>query len=229
MIELKRRDQVGVWLAVIMCALVVVMFLGVGLALNAEGNSTGLVLMAFALPMIWLTLYVYREAAARSFARIRFDQETLHLRLPARRSFVHDAKRDTSLPLSSIAAIEHRLESFRGSAGLVLQHAYSILLKDGGRILLGADRAMLAPFYAEAADAIAAKAGLTIRELGVVEANAGFLLLGGQSAPPWDSAPLPAPEAERRMRNAGIAWRVLGLLITAVLLITAYARMLGGG
>lgn len=228
MIELKRRDQVGVWLAVIMCALVVAMFLGVGFAVNAEDNPTGLVLMAFALPMVWLTLYVYREAAARSFARVRIEQQNLHLRLPARRSFVHDAKLETSLPLSAIAAIEHRLETFRGSAGLVLQHAYSIALKDGRRILLGADRPMLQAFYAEAADTIAAQAGLAIRDLGVVEAKAGFLLLAGQGTPPWDAAPLPAPEAEKRLRNAGIAWRVLGLLVTAVLLIAAYARMLGG-
>lgn len=228
MIELKRRDQIGVWLAVGVCALVVAMFLGVGFALNAEGNSTGLVLMAFALPMLWLALYVYREAAARSFARIRVDPQSLHLRLPGRRSFVHEAKLETSLPLSSIAAIEHRLETFRGSAGLVLQNAYSLALKDGRRILLGADRPMLQAFYAEAANAIAAEAGLTIRELGVVEAKAGFLLLAGQSAPPWDSAPLPAPEAEKRLRNAGIAWRVLGLLVTGVLLLAAFARMLGG-
>jgi hypothetical protein len=75
---------------------------------------------------------------------------------------------------------------------------------------------MVAPFYGEAADAIAQAAGIEIRDLGTVDGHPGFLLITGQTVPGWDAESLPQAAAETRVRQERNAWRLvwatLGLL-----------------
>lgn len=229
MVELKRGggDQIFIWFVVCMCAALVALFVFAGLALMAEGEGMGAILLVFALPFIGLTYYVYREALARSFTRIAINWQTLELRLPPQRSYVPQEKIETSLPLSSIKAIESRAESFRSLGTTALQFAYSLVLNDGRRIMLGADRRFISPYYQNAAGLISNKVKIPIRDLGLVDGNPGFLLVVGQTIPDWDAAPVPTAMMQKRFKDEAAAWRVVTIIVGAALAIGALSRALG--
>ena len=226
MIELKRGsgDQIFIWFVVGMCALLVVMFGFAGYALMAAGEGLGGIFFLFALPFIGLTHYVYREAHARSFTRIAINDGNLELRLPEQRSYVAQEKIETSLPLSSIKAIEMRAESFRALGTTVLQYAYALVLNDSRRIVLGADRRFITPFFRDAASIISNQVQIPIRDLGLVDGTPGFLLVSGQTIPAWDAASV-APEAmQKRFKDEAAAWRTVSLIVGAALALGVIAR-----
>ncbi|MEZ5972646.1 MAG: hypothetical protein R3C31_12625 [Hyphomonadaceae bacterium] len=230
LIELKRGggDQFFVWFMVVICAFMVAMFGFVGLTLIGEDLGFGVIFIAFALPFAGLTYYVYREAQARSFARIAINWQTLELRLPPQRSYVPQEKIETSLPLSSIKAIECRAESFRQLGTTALQFAYSLVLDDGRRIVLGADRRFLTPYYQNAAGVISNNIKKPVRDLGLVEGNPGFLLVAGQTVPGWDAASLPPAVIQKRFKDEAFTWRIVSIVTGAALAIGAIARAFGG-
>lgn len=229
MIELKRGggDQIFIWFMVGICAFLVAMFGFVGVMLLDEDASIGAVLMVFALPFAGLTYYVYREAQARSFTRIAVNGQTLELRLPAQRSFVPQGKIETALPLASIKAIEFRAESFRQIGNTVLQFSYSLVLEDGRRIMLGADRRFLTPYYQNAAGLISNTIQQPIRDLGLVDGNPGFLLITGATVPPWDAAPVAPATLQKRFKDEAASWRIVFLIVSAALAIGVIARAFG--
>ncbi len=226
MIELKRGggDQFFVWTMVVMTAFVPLLFGFAGFALLASGEGMGALLIVFALPFLWLTYYVYREAAARSFTRVAISDQSVELRLPAQRSYAPQEKVEATIPLGSIRAIEARAEAFRAAGNSVLQYAYSLALNDGRRIVLGADRRFTQPFYQEAANAISSKTQIPIRDLGLVDGNPGFLLVAGQSAPPWDAPAVPQATMQQRFKQEESGWRVAWIITSAALAIGMIAR-----
>lgn len=228
MTELKRGggDQVFIWLTFGMCALMVAMFAFAGLALLTDGESAGSILIAFALPSLGLAYYVFREAQARTFTRIAINWRTLELRLPAQRSYVAQEKLETSLPLAAIKAIESRAESFRALGNTVLQYAYSLVLDDGRRIVLGADRRFISPYFQNAAGVISNNVKIPIRDLGLVDGDPGFLLLSGQSVPAWDAAPVARDTMQKRFRDEAAAWRWVSIITGAALALGMLARAL---
>ena len=230
MIELKRGggDQIFIWVMVVMCAFTTLLFGFAGLALIAEGEGAGAILLIFALPFIWLAYYVYREAEARSSTRVAIDGQTLHLRLPAQRSYVPQEKIETTLPLSSIRTIEARAEGFRAFGATVLQYAYALVLTDDRRIILGADRRFIQPFYQQAAHHISMQTQIPISDRGLIDGSAGFLLVTGQTVPSWDAAPVPREVMEKRFHNEGATWRIVSIITGAALAIGALARVFGG-
>ena len=225
-IELKRGsgDQFFIWLMVVMFAFVVAMFVFTGGALLADGEDMGWILIALALFMGCLTFIMYREAAARAFTRIAINWQTLELRLPSGRGYVPQEKIDSSIPLASIKAIESRVESYRQIGTTALQFAYALVLEDGRRIVLGADRRFLTPYFQNAAGVISNNIKIPIRDLGLVDGNPGFLLVAGQSAPPWDATPVPAATMQRRFKQEESGWRVAWLITSAALAIGMIAR-----
>ncbi len=229
MIELKRGggDQIFIWFMVGMVAFTVLLLALSGLAIMAEGHPAGVVLIIFALPFIGLTYYVYQEAAARSFTRITINNGVLELRLPAQRSYVPQEKVETTLQLSLIKAIEARTESFRALGTTALQFAYALVLADGGRIVLGADRRFTSPFYQEAAGVISNQLQMPIRNLGLVDGNPGIALLTGQKLPAWDAAPVAPATLQKRFKDEAAAWRVVSIIAGASLAIGALARAFG--
>jgi hypothetical protein len=230
LIELKRGggDQFFVWFMVGICGFMVAMFAFAGWALLNEGEDTGAILIVFALPFVGLTYYVYREAAARSSTRIAINWQTLELRLPPERGYVPQERIDTSIPLASIKAIECRAESYRQIGTTALQFAYSLVLEDGRRIFLGADRRFLTPYFQNAAGIISNNIKSPIRDLGLVDGNPGFLLVIGQSAPPWDTAPVPPATMQKRFKDEASGWRLASLIVGAALAIGMIARAFGG-
>jgi len=229
LIELKRGsgDQFFIWFMVGICAVMTAMFGFVGLTLLAEDVGIGTMLLAFALPFAGLTHYVYREAVARSFTRIAINWQTLELRLPAQRSYVPQEKIEAAIPLASIKAIECRAESFRQLGTTALQFAYSLVLEDSRRIMLGADRRFLTPYFQNAAGIISSNIKQPIRDLGLVDGNPGFLLVVGQSAPPWDAPAVPQATMQQRFKQEESGWRLAWLIASAALAIGMIARAFG--
>lgn len=230
MIELKRNsgDQFFIWIVAGLFGIVLAMFTVVGVSLIAGGNTTGWMLIAFALPFAWLGGYVYREAAARSFTRIAVDAAGVQLRLPARRSYVPLEKIETSVPLSAIRAIEARTEAFRALGTTVLQRAFSLLLTDNSRIVLGADRRFTQPYFQTAASAISAQAQIPVRDLGLVDANAGFMMIAGHSAPPWDAAAVAPDTMQKRYSDESRGMRIAMIVAAAAAAVGALSRAFGG-
>lgn len=228
-IELKRGggDQIAIWVLVVMFTFMIAMFVFAGGALLADGESGGWILIVLTLPFVGLTYYVYREAIARSFARIAINWQTLELRLPAQRSYVAQEKIDTSLPLASIKAIESRAESFRALGTTAVQFAYSLVLDDGRRIVLGADRRFTSPYYQNAAGLISNNVKIPITNRGLVDGNPGLLLVAGQSIPDWNAAPVSEAAMQKRFKDEAAGWRLASLITGAALAIGALARALG--
>lgn len=226
MIELKRGvgDQIFIWFVVGICALLVLMFGFVGSALMADGEAMGGIFFLFALPFIGLTLYVYREAHARAFTRITINSGNLDLRLPEQRSYVAQERIETSLPLSSIRAIDVRAESFRALGTTVLQYAYALVLNDSRRIVLGADRRFITPFFRDAASIISNQVQIPIRDLGLVDGTPGFLLVSGQTVPGWDAVPVAPETMQKRFKDEAASWRTVSLIVGAALALGVIAR-----
>jgi hypothetical protein len=229
LIELKRGggDQFFIWLMAAMFGLVVALFAFVAATLLADGEEAGWMLVVLALFTGGLAFIVYREAAARSFTRIAINWKTLELRLPAARGYVPQEKVDTSIPLVSIKAIESRAESYQQIGTTALQFAYSLVLEDGRRIFLGADRRFLTPYFQNAASVISNNIKQPIRDLGLVDGNPGFLLVVGQSAPPWNAAPVPPATMQKRFRQEASGWRIAWFVTSAALAIGMIARAFG--
>lgn len=230
LIELKRGggDQFFIWLLVVMFAFMIAMFAFVGLTLLDDDATIGAFMILFTLPFIGLTYYVYREAVARSFARIAINWQTLELRLPEQRSYVAQEKIETSLPLASIKAIESRAESFRALGTTAVQFAYSLVLDDGRRIVLGADRRFTSPYYQNAAGVISNNVKIPITNRGLVDGNPGFLLVAGQSIPDWNAAPVAEATMQKRFKDEAAGWRLASLITAVALAIGALARAFGG-
>lgn len=229
LIELKRGggDQFFIWFMVVMFAVVVAVFGFVGATLLADGEDAGWIVIILTLFLSALTFIMYREAAARSATRIAINWRTLELRLPAARGFVPQERIETSIPLASIKAIESRAEAYRQIGTTALQFAYSLVLEDGRRIFLGADRRFLTPYFQNAAGIISNNIKQAIRDLGLVDGNPGFLLVAGQSAPPWDAAPVPQATMQKRFKQEESGWRIAWLITSAALAIGMIARAFG--
>lgn len=229
MIELKRKsgDIISLWVMAALIALAPALFLVIGAGLIAAGDSVGYVILLFALPLLALLALVVNEGLARQHLRVGVDATHIYLRLPARRGYIRFPRVDASIPRTALTAIETRTEAYRGAGVVAIQRVFALVLADGRRIILGGDRPMIAPFFAQAAAAIAEQTRAPIHDLGMVDGKAGFLLLAGASAPPWGSAALAPDIAEQRATHAAWGLRIALWIALGALALSAAAR-LGG-
>jgi hypothetical protein len=160
-----------------------------------------------------LTGYVMRDLRGKWGLRVTLQDRSLMLELPAGRSLIHHPPaQHCDIPYADIEAIESRLEAY-GSLGMkMMQRAYVLRRRNGQLIFLFEDRAIATPYasgsLAPLAAAIAARAGVPLRELGMVEGRGGFLGVWGAHAADWAA---PALSRERQNR----IWR--GVAITGAL------------
>lgn len=226
-IELRRGapERVAMWVMGATVAMLPLLFVFCGWIILADGEGMGALMLIFALPFAYLTYFCFREAAARSSVSVRIEGQGLKLLLPAQRSYVAQERIDELLGLSAIKAIETRVEAFLGAGNTITQQSYAIVLNNGRRIVLGGDRRMLAPYFGEVADALAQATGKPITDLGVVDANAGFLMFAGQSVPPWDAAPLSQAMGEKRVRDEQSAWRIASIVLAVAGFVILIARL----
>jgi hypothetical protein len=161
-----------------------------------------------------------------NWVRIEVGPQMLRLRLPRLRGPVPlPSLVRAEIAYSDIAAVEHREEMY-SSLGLAnIQDAYSLVLRDGTRILLG----VLAELWGaslpvdQAAERIAQRAGCSVRDRGAVRVGGvirGFI----RDAPPWGSETMTAAERKRWHAHALRSIRMLGILLALMALARACAR-----
>ncbi len=149
--------------------------------------------------------------------------------LPATRSLIHrlPAQRLT-IPYNDIAEIETRLEGYRSLGMMQMQRAYALRRRSGDLIFLFEDRALATAletsFFSDIATQVAARAGVPVRDLGMVQGGGGFLGVWGTRAPDWAAPALPLDRQSRLWRHAA-ATGVVGAAIIAVII--ALRAMLG--
>lgn len=227
-VELRRGapEWVAMWVMGGTIGMLPLLFGFCGLLILGDGEPLGALMLLFALPFAWLSYFCFREAAARQAVLVRIEGQGVKLLLPAQRSYAPPEKVDELIGLSAIKAIETRVEAFRGAGNTITQQSYAIVLNNGRRIVLGGDRRMLAPYFCDVAEALAQATGKPVADLGVVDANAGFLMFAGQSVPPWDAAPLPQALGEKRVRDERAAWRIASIVLAVAGFIVLLARLL---
>jgi hypothetical protein len=164
--------------------------------LKRQWQLGALVLTPAACLLAGLTGYVARDLRGKWSLRAVLDVQSLTLDLPAGRSLIHrPASQRMTIPNADIEAIESRLEAY-GSLGMeMLQRAYVLRRKNGELIFLFEDRALATPFesslFPKLAADIAARAGVPLRDLGMVEGGGGFLAIWGAGVPDWAAPALP--------------------------------------
>jgi hypothetical protein len=163
------------------------------------------------------------ETAAAFRLLIEIDAERLSLRLPARRGLVRLAPVEATVPLASIERIESREEAFRQIGVAAIQQAWRLKLKDGSTIPLGADRPFKGEIFSLAATEIAARARVSIVDLGMVDGSAGILAAVGTGVPDWTTPGLSEAERVRRDATAARAYR----WIAALTVFAVIARLIG--
>lgn len=186
-------------------------FLGTFLALVA----------AIVLALTWL---VAKEAVSRWRLYARIEDGELTALLPRRRGFIDQPRVAVTIALADIDRIETRYESFTSIGVTTGQQAYMLVTREGERHLLGADREWVPPFFAKLVEAIRARSPAEIRDLGMVDGDAGFLLVAGQSVPDWTSPSLSPEEIAVRGRRRARTAAILGGLAMLVVL----AQVLSG-
>jgi hypothetical protein len=224
-----RRSSSDRWGGVILAAVV---FAGAatvilaGIAVAATSAIAALFLLAVGALLLVPTAVMANEALARWRTGVTLDTDAVELRLPARRGMVKLEPVAETVPLEAVEAVETRLEAFHSAGSTVLQRAYALRLSGPRRIVLGADRRLIAPFYAGVASAIASRAGAPILDLGAVDGEVGFLMLRGHAVPEWDAASLAVSAADVRLRQESRTWQILSIVLLICALLVLLASLL---
>jgi hypothetical protein len=192
--------------------------------------ALGVFIMALAVFMGALTGYVWRDLSGKWSYWVRLDASAVTLNLPAGRSLIHrPPKQRLTIRYVDIGSIETRLEAY-GSLGMeTMQRSYVLRRKNGDLIFLFEDRALgtgLETYlFADFASDFAARAGVELRDLGMVEGKGGFLGVWGTHAPDWAAPSLPLAQQWRLWRHAAFT----GSLAFAVIFLAFVVRFLFRG
>ncbi len=193
--------------------------------------ALGLFLMACAGFLGALTGYVWRDLRGKWGLRVVLDADVVKLDLPAGRSLIHHPPaQHLVVPYADIEAIDSRLEAY-GSLGMeMMQRAYVLHRKGGELIFLFEERALTTTMesstFADLVGDLAARAGVALRDLGMVEGKGGLLGVWGTHAPDWGAPPLPRDRAMRLWRHAAATG---SLAISMVVLAILMMRYFGTG
>jgi hypothetical protein len=193
--------------------------------LYAESAVIALVLAAIGLTIGSLAGLLSREAVSRWRLNATIYANRLTGFLPRRRGFVIGAREELSVGLQDIDRIETREEIFSSLGVTTGQRAYELVLKDGARIFLGADRDMLPPHIGRIVEGVTARCHARLVDRGMIDGDAGFMLVAGVKVPDWTAAPLGDADAKRRTMARN---RTPALLLIAAAFVVL-ARFVGGG
>ena len=156
-----------------------------------------------------LTAMSFATSAASGACAWCSIADAVTLDLPAGRSLIHcPPSQHLTVPYADIAAVETRLEAY-GSFGMeMMQRAYVLRRNSGELIFLFEDRAlatgMRSAFFPEIAAELAARAGVALQDLGMVEGSGGFLGVWGAHVVDWGAPSLPLARQLRLWRHAAI-------------------------
>ena len=189
-----------------------------------------LVFAAAACLMAALTDYVWRDFAGKWRLHVVLDADAVTLDLPAGRSLIHrPPTQHLTIPYDDIAAVESRLEGYRTFGMENMQRAYVLRRKDNELIFLFEDRAlgtaMESSLFSGIAAELAARAGGTVHDIGMVAGQGGVLGVWGTHAPDWAAPPLSAAERRTHLRRAAMT----GSLVFIIIIVALAIRLLAGG
>ena len=210
--------------AAVFTGLVSAFLFGAALLLFLQHSAVGFFVLLVGCFCAGLAHYVWRDFRGKWGLRVVLDREAVTLDLPAGRSLIHrvPAQRLT-IPYADIAAVETRLEAYRSFGMANMQRAYALRRKSGQWIFLFEDRALATQyetsFFADIAGKLAARAGMAMRDLGMVEGGGGFLAVWGAHAQDWAAPSLPADRQSRLWRRVIFTGQLAGLSAAIVFLL----------
>lgn len=197
---------------------------GIAIATIASELSIAIVLGVTCAAMFPLTLLIFFETKAAFGLRIEISSDGVSLRLPARRGHVIHSAVSRIIPLSDIAGVETRAEAFSQIGVVAVQQSYRLALRSGEVIELGADRQFQETVIGDAAQHVAKRINLAIRDRGMIDGDPGFLAAAGTSVPDWSAAPLSEAERASRHTAAANALKAINLSLLVVLIARLIAR-----
>lgn len=210
--------RVGVGLAALFIGALALFHIVVAVGAFAVNFFFGAAMASIAALMIALTALVAKEAVSRWRLYARLEGGRLIALLPRRRGFIDQPRVRAEIALSDYHRIETRLESFSSLGVTTAQRAYALVKTNGERLTLGADREMLAPFFANLVAAIVSRTGLPVVDRGAVDGDPGLLLVAKQSVPDWTASSLAADEiAKREKRRARTPWIIIAFSMLVIL------------
>lgn len=216
-------ERLGVAASALLLAALVAAAVAGALAIYAVSAVAALVLGILAFSIGSLAAFVAEDAVARWRIEATVYAGRLAAFLPRRRGFIVGAREEIEIAIDDIDRIETREEVFSSLGVTTSQRSFEVVLKDGARVFLGADRAMLPAFFGRIVAAITARGTVPVVDRGMVEGKAGFLLFAGARVPEWGAPPLEPEAAARRMR----ARIRTPLLLMAAALLVALASISG--
>jgi hypothetical protein len=189
----------------------------------------GLVLAPIALFIGALTAYVWRDLKGKWGLRVVLDGDAVTLDLPSGRSLIHRLPaQHLTLRYDDIAAIETRLEAYRSFGMAMMQRAYVLRRTNGDLIFLFEERAlatdMATSMFTAIVNELATRAGVEVRDLGMVEGRGGVLGVWGTRSADWTAPSLSHERQARLWRRAALTGSIAG----AVILIAILLRFLLG-
>jgi hypothetical protein len=186
--------------------------------------------MALAVFMGGLTGYVWRDLSGKWSYSIRLEPTAAELDLPAGRSLIHrPPSQHLSVPYADIKSVETRLEAYGNLGIAMMQRAYVLRCRNDDLIFLFEDRALATglenQLFPDFAYDLATRAGVAVRDLGMVEGKNGFLGVWGTHAPDWAAPSLPLAQQLRLWRHAMFT----GSLTFGLIFLAFAIRSLVGG
>ena len=204
-IRFSRWRRVLLSLGLVACAAVFVMFAGFFVWLARADlpilGETALVLLAFGLVALAVYLLLLLIPLA---VRIEVGPEDVKLRVPrVRGPLPLIGMMDASLGYDAILSVERREEVYVSFGVVTVQMAYSLVTRDGDRILLGVmpQNWGSALRFDKAAEQIAVRLGLGIVDHGAVRVG-GIIRAMVRDVPAWSAAAMP-PEEQRHWEWRG--------------------------
>jgi hypothetical protein len=210
--------------AVIVCGCATIFFMVVAVYGLIYQWPVGLLNTALACFMAALTEYVWRDLKGKWGLRIILDHDAATLDLPANRSLIHRPREQhLVIRYDDIAAIETRLEAYQSLGAVMMQRAYVLRRKNGDLIFLFEERALgtaiETSMFTEIANELADRAGVELRDLGMVEGDGGVIGLWGTHAADWQTPALPPSRQHRLWRQAALLGTVTMIIIVASIVI----------
>lgn len=168
--------------------------------------------------------YVWRDLRGKWGLRVVLGNAAATLDLPAARSLIHRPPAlHRTIFYADIAAVETRLEAY-GSLGLKrIERAYVLRCRSGELLFLFEDRAinteLETSFFGGIAAALAARAGVDLHDLGMVERSGGVLGFWAKHTVEWGTPSLPlARQQQLRQRAARTGSLAMGIVVIGALL-----------
>jgi len=203
------------------------MFGFVALILAADQWPVAIVIALCTAVILVLTRYSARDLQGKWGLRVVLGRDAAEFFLPKNRSLIHAMpKQHVIVPYSDIAAIETRLEAYPSFGMLNMQKPYVLHRHDNSDIFLFEERAigsnLQSSFFGGLVDEIAKRAGVQVRDLGMIEGRGGVLGVLHTHAADWAAPALPVARQKRLLRRAAHTAALAFLLLNLIYILRVF-------